>query len=55
MQYHTLQDKNTSTTLEETLCNSNTFFTMVVVCVELMETVQYLHNEASLLHNDSKV
>ena len=42
MQYPTFQDKNTSTTLEEALCNANTFFTMVVVCVELMEAVRYL-------------
>lgn len=58
MQYHGFRDRSTSVTLHKVLCNPTSDFrneqVLVTLCIQLMEAVRYLHDEAKVLHNDLK-
>lgn len=57
MQYHAFRDRDTPMTLVEALRSPNELHyenTMIILCVQLMEAMRYLHNEVNILHNDLK-
>ena len=54
MQFHTLCNQEVST-FERELCAGKFHGTIwVILCAQIMEVIRYLHEEASILHNDIK-
>ena len=56
MQYHSLHEGGKSTTLYDVLSMSeiHSEHTIVMLCIQLMEAVRYLHDDVKELHNDLK-
>lgn len=57
MQYHGFRDRATSIKLHEALHSPITLRNeqvMLMLCVQLMEAMHYMHSEAKVLHNDLK-
>ena len=57
MQYHTFKGESVPTTLRDALCKQSSLLServTVMLCIQLMEAMRYLHDEAGILHNDLK-
>ena len=56
MQYHSLHEGGKSTTLYDVLSTSkiHSEHTIVMLCIQLMEAVRYLHDDVKVLHDDLK-
>ena len=56
MQYHSLHQEGKSTTLYDVLSTSEICgeYTIVMLCIQLMEAVRYMHDDVKVLHNDLK-